>query len=318
MFTIFTMTYNDYELTRQFVESIFHHVNPDTYKEILIIDDYSDPNGRLREYEEYLKTLPKIKVINFSEHRRMKYYMDGFENNFVDKEPNLGHGACFNIALQHITTPYVFYVDVDTMFLKSSFRILSDMTKTFERFPNVMAMGQLFGVDDSNQREIRRKFKFFMPQKGRYTGAGGFIGPSAGALRLEGFTKHGLKRFSEAKLPYLFNQYCMYLFKAGFSTYNFPYFTNLLLLHLGKGVVRRYVSEMKRGDTEESWFVFCRDFHKAYGSLKASGILVAHHYGRAFLDVPSKEHKNYMEWIYKAPFDQIQEPLNEELIYTVD
>ena len=318
MFTIFTMTYNDYELTRQFVESIFHHVNPDTYKEILIIDDYSDPNGRLREYEEYLKTLPKIKVINFSEHRRMKYYMDGFENSFVNKEPNLGHGACFNIALQHITTPYVFYVDVDMMFLKSSFRILSDMTKTFERFPNVLAMGQLFGIDDSNQREIRRKFKFFMLQKGRHSGAGGFIGPSAGALRLEGFTKHGLKRFSEAKLPYLFNQYCMYLFKAGFSTYNFPYFTNLLLLHLGKGVVRRYVSEMKRGDTEESWFVFCRDFHGAHGPRRTPESLTAHHYGRGFIKQTSERFWQSIRQKYKAPFDQLQEPLDESLIYTVD
>jgi len=121
------MVYNDYELLRQFVESALHNLDPKSWSRILILDDYSRLDTRLREYEEYLRLDSRFKIINFLEHRRMNHYMDSEEHlanwrhHFETTELNLGHAGGFNLGIDQVETEFMFYLDVDTVFLRKAY-----------------------------------------------------------------------------------------------------------------------------------------------------------------------------------------------------
>jgi glycosyltransferase involved in cell wall biosynthesis len=310
------MTYNDYYLTRQIVESILHHVDPKSYKEILILDDYSDPKGRLRQYEEYLKTVDKIRVINFDEHRRMSYYMDGVAHQFENEKSNLGHGRGMNLGIKESTTEFIFYLDIDCIFLSKSKNMLFEMAEHFDKNPKVLGMGQLFGIDGERGKIVDKYFEFFMPQKHRNALAGGFVGPSAGAFRVSTWRNNLISPFRECKLGYLFNWVSRDILDHGYQTLSYPYFTDLQILHLGKGVVRTQVGKMNGNPND--WFVFCKEFHTIHGSRYGEKNLGGHHYGRGFVNMTSEEYYRYLEQKFGIPFDQRQPPLDEDLIYTID
>ena len=57
-FTIVTSVYNEYELLRQFVESILHNVDPNSYDKIIIVNDFSKKDDKWEKgYYEYISSI---------------------------------------------------------------------------------------------------------------------------------------------------------------------------------------------------------------------------------------------------------------------
>src|SRR4030042_1286996 len=66
-FTLVIPIYDQYELFRQCFESVLYNIS---VKQVLVIDDYSDPNGKLRAYENYIEQkYSAVKVIKSDEYR---------------------------------------------------------------------------------------------------------------------------------------------------------------------------------------------------------------------------------------------------------
>jgi len=318
--TIFTMVYEDYNLLRNFIESILANVDPKTYSKIIILDDYSRIDTKLREYEEYLSKDRRFEVITFPEYRLMAHYTEEIHMRESDpKNFNLGHGGAFNYAIKYFDTEFVLYLDVDSIFLESARNILQNLTDIFRLDEKIMAVGQLFGtieegiIYDSN-------FKFYHVQAGRDSVAGGFLGPSAGALRVSGWRDGFIPKFVDDRtLPNLFNRCCEAIFENGGKTASYPWFTKMEILHLGRGIVRRWLED-RRDDIEgdADWFVFCNDFVKAHGPRLSEGQLVSNHYGRGFVRMTSREYRDYIEYKGSKPFEVVNPPLDERFVYTVD
>jgi len=309
--TIFTMVYNDYQLLRNFIESVYCNVDPNSWDRLLVLDDFSEIGGRLREYENFLiEHEEKIDVINFPEYRCMNHYM-----RERGRKPNLGHGSSFNMAIGKMETDYALYLDVDCIFLKSAYDILHDLTKAFEKDSDVMAAGQLFGTKE--RKTYSEKFNFYHGPAGRDSKAGGYVGPSSGAVRLSGWAEEKIPYFDTSRLPNLFNQVSEGIFHRGGKIYSYPWFTEMKILHLGRGIVRR-MSEEDRGLKDTDWFVFCKDFHGRHGPRFGPEDLRSHHYGRGFINMTSAEYREYLKYKGDKPFEIVNPPLDERFVYTVD
>ena len=110
-FSIVIPVYDQYELFRQCYEAIINHVNPDTYKEIIVVDDYSDPKGRLREYLKFIDVNnSKIKVIKFDVHKAsfhcndkdVKLGKEKFGFNKLTPGTTMGHAFALEIGSAHV------------------------------------------------------------------------------------------------------------------------------------------------------------------------------------------------------------------------
>lgn len=309
------MIYNDYELLRDFVESALNNLDPQSWESILILDDYSKTNTKLREYENYLEQDDRFNIISFSEHRLMRHYMAG-SDSVDNEEKNLGHGAGFNMGISKVGTEFMLYLDVDCIFLRKSKEMLNEMSEMFDKHPDVMAAGQLFGV---NGRAIYEgRFKFFHGPADRDSTAGGFLGPSSGAFRMSGWNEKELPLLSTDRLPNLLTRFSSEVFLSGFKIGSYPWFTEMRILHLGRGIVRRY-SEEQRGIPEPDWFVFCKDFHGQHGPRFGLEDLRSNHYGRGFINMTSREYRNYLKERGEKPFEEINPAIDEgAFVYTVD
>lgn len=126
-FSIVTTTYQSYELTRQLVESIWHYLDPNSYEKIIIVDDYSDSNGKLREYLGWLKGNEKFCILVEDEFRYVDYYQykwmeekreDEFFNHkkFDINKPTRGHLLSVLEGFEYVDTEFVFVMDMDTFF----------------------------------------------------------------------------------------------------------------------------------------------------------------------------------------------------------
>ena len=146
-FSIVTTVYNDYELLRQLVESVQRYCKG--WWDMIIFDDYSNPNSKLREYENYLNGVSDngITVITHDEYRAPhmhKRVYTTFTEEFVEapidlsiydtEEPNMGHAYALKEAIKHTDplTQFVFQCDCDTIFL-SKLKICSLTCRSYLR-----------------------------------------------------------------------------------------------------------------------------------------------------------------------------------------
>ena len=124
-FSIVITVYEEYELLRQAYESIIHHVDSDSYKEIIIVDDHSNPKGKLREYLNYLSTLPKVTILTFDDYRVGFHCSDKDlarinMSKYSSKEKGFGHGHSLWRGIEKVTAEFVLCFDADSVFLKRS------------------------------------------------------------------------------------------------------------------------------------------------------------------------------------------------------
>jgi len=128
-FTIISSVYNEYELLRQFIESIITNVDPNTYDQVIIVDDYSKRKGILREYENYVnKAYDKINIILHDEYRHAAFYQSDWMSSktisqnfdyrlFESSLSNNGVMKSYQMALEYVNTDFVIVLDTDCVFL---------------------------------------------------------------------------------------------------------------------------------------------------------------------------------------------------------
>jgi hypothetical protein len=175
-FSIVTTTFQEYELTRQLVESVLTNVERSTFDKLIIADDFSKKDGKLRPYLEYLQNnYDFIECILHDEH------FDSIYNDWPTTTPvgsnwgpivNLMHGV------ERVETEFTLNVDSDTIFLSNGKYILSEMAGRFDQNPEVAIMGQVQGD--------RTPYKVFT-DPGKYWNDNNKIGtpsPMANAVRM--------------------------------------------------------------------------------------------------------------------------------------
>ena len=147
-FTIVSSVYNEYKLLRQFTESILHSVDPSTYAQVIIVDDFSDPNpkGKLRGYENYLnKNQPKFRIINFPEYRHARWYGEYDPEIHFNSKSSMGVVCSYQHALEFVRTEFVILCDTDCVFLSKFGDTLNTIVDLYDQHPNVMTIAQLQG-----------------------------------------------------------------------------------------------------------------------------------------------------------------------------
>jgi hypothetical protein len=325
-FTIFTMIYNEYEQLRQFIESIFNNLNPESYSKILILDDHSNPSGKLREYENYLEnTYPNlIRIIKFDEYRRIHEYSNKIMeqkkigkrfkyNEFTDEEPNLGIVRSFHLGAKEIDTEYTFFCHVDTFFTKNAYNMLTEVEELFETHPKCQAMGQLWGVDDKNDPiEYFSPFEFYYSRDGHNIPHGGLVASIFGFFRTDMLNK--IRIAASDRPGNTFTHYSRELYKAGYSIINYPCFSKLQIIHLGRGIVRR----LTHPEEEDIGFTFCKDIRSKGGldGPRRGDKLLNKMYGWGFINMTNNEYMEYLRTTYKKPFEEIQPTLGMDKIFT--
>lgn len=329
--TIVTTVYNEYALLRQLIESIQHHVDPNTYEEIIVLDDYSKHDGKLREYENYLKTENKFNVITYDQYRYMAGYQDelygkkvisphGFDYRVYESDrPNMCHAKALTEAVKHVKTEFVLCVDIDIIFLQNSKDLLIRLEEQFRQHDKAMICGQAIGIKSSEIRENYEKFDF--DTLGRSSRAGGQISSMGCALRMDIWNKHNLgpifpldmddnKRMSGA-----FNRLHIAIFESEFCTLSYPIYSEKNLFHVGKGVAK---PNIKCSDTRLI-YGFCNEFVGKYGSRFGPDKLTDYQTGSHIVNMGHDVYKRYMiEKFEKTSFIEIQPPIDESLIVPVE
>jgi len=325
-FSIVIPIYNQYELLRQCIESIWINIPHDSYHEIIIVDDYSDPNGKLREYENFLSTLPKFKIIKSDEYRRSIHCRQRhIEVARARKERELekmeiiqhsrGHGNAYQTGIDQVQTDFVFCCDADCIFLTHSKNIFNDFGYIFKAYPNAAAIGQLAGVMSNDVLEYKEHFKYTFG--GIENHSGSCLGSPAFACRINCFSE---KNISISKLPqdrgWALSEYCKEIYQQGLSIINYPIFSKNNLFHVGGGSLfaARFggeagIENIKYGMLEDG---------NPYGGRRGSNLICDWYQGRYLLRMKTKEYINSLRDKYNTSFDKIQSPLNEELLYLVD
>jgi len=328
-FSIVTTTYNDYELLRQLVESVLNNVDPDSYKEIIVMDDYSKKDGRLRAYEEYLNANnPKVRVILHDEYRyshlyQYKLFMDKVTNKEFDYqkldslEPNMGHPYALNEVMKYVETDYVFEADCDCVFLSKAGSMLFEMEKLFDENEKVLGIGQVAG-EKIHEKKIFDK-NFIWKSRGRNAGSGGYVSQCASALRTSAWKEHEIyvvpprhfKHIDEKVTASALNFFHEYLYIKGFQTMNYPVFSEGNMIHLGGGFV-------KRSPGGRYVFGFCRDFPAPYGPRRDVHKLESWHMGRYYIDMKYNDYIKELKEKYENPFAEIQPSLDETKLKSLD
>jgi glycosyltransferase involved in cell wall biosynthesis len=321
-FTIVIPVYNQYELLRQCVESMFRYIK-DTYHELIIIDDYSDPRGKLREYENYLDTLQKIRVIKSDEYR-LSVHCDGRHlacaQGRSDKELNgvdltkstRGHGYCIQTGINEAKTDYVFFMDADSVFLNNSQELLNCLEKQFSRYPNCIGIGQLAGLMTNDIVAIDKQFSYIMG--GITCNGGGSIGSPAFALKRLDKEGNLIKVLDRPKHKgWALSDFHREYFTKGYSVLNYPFFSQKKIFHIG-GAILSYARFGGESGIENIKFGMLKD-GQPYGGRRGTECMCDWYQGRYLLNMETNEYIHYLRDKYNTPFDQIQLPLDENLLY---
>ena len=330
-FSIVTTVYNEYELLRQFIESVKHHIDPKSYDKIVVFDDYSDPKGRLGEYENFLNEHDeKVSVVLHDEYRpahlsKRKYtsFVEEYTEEPIDltiydtDEPNMGHPYALREAMNHIDTDFVFQCDCDCFFLSKAKNLLFDIGKLFEQNEKVLGIGQFVGkkIDEL----IVVNDRFIWESRGRKAGSGNYVSQCASALRTSAWKEHGIyivppthfKSKDEKVTAAALNFFHEFLYAKGFQTMNFPIFSQGYMIHLGGGSIKRAPSKIYNAG-------FCEDFSAPYGARRDVNVLESWHMGRYFVKMKYKDYANHLKQKYENNFDEIQESLDESLVGILD
>lgn len=318
MFSIVITVYEEYELLRQAYESILHHVHPDSYKEIIIVDDHSNPNGKLRRYLDYLSSLDRVKIIAFDEYR-VGFHCSDYDlermkrDHYSSKKKGFGHGYSLWLGIQEVTTDYVLCFDADSVMLSASKNMLYEMTDLFGKYGDIMAIGQLAGVMSHDLVTVGKEFVYYFG--GRRSWSGGTPGSPAFACRMAGWLDHGIPPIADKPklMSWVAGRYARYVNQKGFLLLNYPVFSRKMVFHIGGAVFK-----FTRPGRNPKAFGFCGDFTTAYGPRRSPGKLHDWYAGRYVLRWHTDKYTRHLRDKFSTPFEDMQEMLDENLLYTLD
>jgi glycosyltransferase involved in cell wall biosynthesis len=301
-FTIVSSVYNQYELLRQFIESILYNVDSESYEKVIIIDDFSNPSGKQREYENYINShYDKFKIITFNEERPPRYYSE-----IPGKASSLGVVNSYQLALESVTTDYVIICDTDCVFLSKFKSTLNQISQLFEEHPNVMAISQLVGHSSNEIFESDIVGLKNMPAE---NGGAGGPSPMFTAFRVVAWTEHNIAPIASTPGQRRGNGFIDFFLSVignGFKIMNFPFFSGDYVFHIGGGTARRSVNKSL-----------------GYGHLKDCGYRYAatadafvHDYyaGAHKIDMTSVAFTNYLVNKYNIPIDKLASTFDETLL----
>ena len=83
-------------------------------------------------------------------------------------------------------------------------------------------------------------------------------------------------------------------------------------IHLGRSVIKRDKSN------DKSTFAFTEDFYQKYGPRIGQWELTSWRAGRGYIKMTTKKYEKYLKDKFDKPFDEIQTPIEKELIGIVD
>tara|TARA_Y100000310_G_C20626002_1_gene785911 strand:- start:324 stop:1331 length:1008 start_codon:yes stop_codon:yes gene_type:complete len=325
--TIVSSVYNEYLMLRQMVESLQYYVDLDSYEEIIIVDDYSRLDTKLRPYLEYLATKTKFNVTMHDEYRWMMGYQDEMFNKKIQNKHgfnykdypsgkhNLSHSGALWKGVQQAKTKFVLCVDVDIIFLENSFDLLKRLEEQFRKYPKAIIVGQTIAVKSS---EIKECYKPYQNIRGdRVHKAGGYTSAMASAIRMDAWSKHNLNPiYLDRRMSGVFNNLMISIFENGFSALSYPIYSEMNLLHVGRGVARK---QIKAQDKDGVWYGFLRDFQGMYGSRYAANKLYDYHTGSHMINMYQSQYRKYLHDKFEiTEFLDIQSPLQERFIKPVE
>jgi len=310
--SIITTVYNQYELLRQLIESILTHIDKTRLDRVIICDDYSEKNGKLREYENYLTENYSnlIKVINFDEYRQNVYISRGEYNiqntdfsKFDSMESNLGPAFAVQKALDEVgeDSDYVLIVDTDTMFLDKSKNLLEEIDNNFQKYEKVMCLGQVINLNlDENFLFERMYDSKISTKRGNRSGE---VSPMSYACRMDAWRKYGIKPISVKRevIAWSNTHFVLDIFDKGFHTLNFPLFSSGYIIHLAGCTVNDQVPGRKR---DAKYIPFCEDFSGSYGG-RVTGGLTDYYSGRYGINMSTELYKKYLQELGNRPFNEI-------------
>jgi len=334
-FSIVIPIYNQYELLRQCIESIFHYIDDKpshgygatSFKELIIVDDYSNPNSKLNEYISWLGTLLSIKVVKSDEYR-LSIHCGGHHLEVAQKrnDPLLkgininkatrGHGFALQTGINEVTSDFVFCIDADCVFLSNSSNMFKEIIKIFDEYSNVMCVGQIAGFMTDMIMESKEIFTYDM--NGRNMNLGGCPGSPAFACRMRGWKEKGIKPIAGAPTHrgWALSAYSIDLYDKGFSMFNYPIFSQKNIFHMG-GVILKYARFGGEAGIGNIKFGMLKDGND-YGGRRGSNLICHWYQGRYILNMNTRQYIEYLKMKYNKPFDQIQNPLNENLLYVAE
>jgi len=310
-FSIVITVYEEYELLRQAYESIIHHIDPDSYKEIIIVDDHSNPKGKLREYLNYVSTLPKVTVLTFDDYR-VGFHCSDKDLTKIDiskyssGEKGFGHGHSLWRGIEKVSTEFVLCFDADSVFLEKSRTLLPQIAQLFDNYEKVLTIGQLAGLMSDEIKVCEQRFEYVFGS--RSTTCGGFPGSPAFACRMKSWSEYGMTPIAgkPQTMSWVAGRYVDSVFEKGYHTLNFPVFSQKYVYHIG-GAIFKFTRPGRR----EGTFGFCSDCSWRYGPRQGKDTLYDWYAGRHILDMTTNRYVKYLKEKYGAPFDVLQEPLNE-------
>jgi glycosyltransferase involved in cell wall biosynthesis len=318
-FTIVTSVYNEYELLRQFVESILHNVDSNSYEKVIIVNDFSRKDTKLEEYCNYLNTLEKFQVIMFPEYRHMLFYnqlnqdVDTFDKTlFSNEKPNLGVMKSYQMALEYVQTPYVLICDTDIVFLKKFQSTLNEISKLYDKNQDVMTISQLVGHSSDDIFKSNKIGLKNMP--GENGGAGG-PSPMFSTFRVAAWTEHNICPLCSTPGKRRGNGFIDFFLSVVGNKYqlmNFPFFSQEFVFHIGGGTARRNLHN-KPGVSQKVRFGNVTDTAHNYGSRRANKIY-DYYAGAHLLKMTDEDFTNYLKEKYNTPFEVLSKPFSESLI----
>ena len=335
--SIVITVYQKYELVRQLVESIWNFIDPDNYEKIIIVDDYSDPNGKLRQYLDWLKEKEKFHIVMEDDFRYLHFYQynwikDKRKDEFFDYEkfdlerPTRGHLPSVLEGCKYVDTEFVFVMDMDTFFLKGSESLFKRLEKEFDNREKVLIVGDSHYSKNYDPVEYDRLNLGVYYNEDLVRGHG-FVNTPACAIRTDSWKRYNIdmirpdwekiRAATNRKLTgILWGQFVPKLFEAGFHSLHYPIFGKRNVLHLGRSVIKR--NTVDKAPIMYSTYGFCRDWFGPYGARKGPWELEDWRAGRCYVDMESEEYDKFLEQKYDKPFEAVQMPLSDELIKAVD
>lgn len=328
--TIIIPVYNQYELLRQCVESIFHYIDDkpprgfkaSAFDQILIIDDYSDPNSRLREYENYLNTLPSVTVILSDEYRVSAHALEHHvtiaqrrndkEYAKMKKGPHTrGHGFALQTGIELSNTEYCFCIDADSCFLQSSPGMIQEVEQLFKDNEKVMSIGQLAGLMSNEHTIMDHIFRYNMG--GREVGLGGCPGSPAFFIRKNDEIRIANKPIHRG---WALTAYINEIMQRGLQVMNYPIFSGKKMFHVGGAILlaARFWGDIGKDRTR---YGMLKD-GEIYGGRRGKNLMCDWYQGRYILRMFTMEYIRYLEEKYSKPFNELQPPINDNLFYTAE
>jgi len=329
--TIVIPVYNQYELFRQCIESIHHNMLHEA-EEIIIVDDYSDPDIPLKPYENYLaENIDKIRVIQSDEYRMSVHsggrYLDiakkrgdqGLNRMDITK-PTRGHGFALQTGINAAKTDFVMCLDADCVILKNAKEMLNEIEELFKSHPDIMCIGQLAGLMSNENTILKESFKYSMHGVGM--NFGGCPGSPAFFCRINKDKDMEIKDdrldppvFANGPMHrgWALSAYVRDLFNQGYGVMNYPVFSQKKVFHVGGGILNAARFYGEAGIKNARWGML-KDGNQ-YGGRRGPDVIADWYQGRYILDTQTRAYMKYLEDKYNKPFDQIQPSLDESLLY---